>query len=105
MKKYRKRTLGVYNMYTIIEALQFSGDNFKECRDWIGEKNYDNTLSYPNIITLEGIHKVSVGDYIIKGVQSTLDGYIFKDVRGEFYPCKPDIFAATYECEDRSPVK
>ena len=37
------------------------------------------------IDTLEGGHTVCPGDYIIRGVQ------------GEFYPCKPDIFAATYE--------
>ena len=37
------------------------------------------------IETLEGKHLASKGDYIIKGVA------------GEFYPCKPDIFAATYE--------
>jgi len=35
--------------------------------------------------TLEGVHKVSWGDWIIKGV------------KGEIYPCKPDIFAMTYE--------
>jgi hypothetical protein len=37
------------------------------------------------IQTLEGKMKVQIGDWIIKGVQ------------GEFYPCKPDIFEATYE--------
>ena len=37
------------------------------------------------IRTLEGVMEAHPGDYIIKGVQ------------GEFYPCKPDIFAATYE--------
>lgn len=37
------------------------------------------------IDTLEGGHTVCPGDWIIKGVQ------------GEFYPCKPDIFAATYD--------
>ena len=40
-----------------------------------------------SISTLEGAHWVSPGDWIIKGV------------KGEFYPCKPDIFAATYEAE------
>lgn len=40
---------------------------------------------YVEIITLEGRMTASVGDYIIKGVQ------------GELYPCKPDIFLATYE--------
>lgn len=38
-----------------------------------------------NINTLEGVHHASFGDYIIKGV------------KGEFYPCKPDIFKNTYE--------
>ena len=37
------------------------------------------------IETLEGIHKANVGDYIITGV------------KGEQYPCKPDIFERTYE--------
>lgn len=40
------------------------------------------------IRTLEGDMKVSLGDYVIRGVQ------------GEFYPCKPDIFHATYEAVD-----
>ena len=37
------------------------------------------------IPTLEGIHKARKGDYIIKGIE------------GEIYPCKPNIFKATYE--------
>lgn len=37
------------------------------------------------IRTLEGIMTADQGDYIIKGI------------KGEFYPCKPDIFQATYE--------
>ena len=37
------------------------------------------------IETLEGYHRITNGDYIIKGV------------KGEFYPCKPDIFEMTYE--------
>lgn len=39
----------------------------------------------PAIKTLEGFHEISEGDYIITGV------------KGERYPCKPDIFALTYE--------
>lgn len=42
------------------------------------------------IDTLEGGHTVCPGDWIIRGVQ------------GEFYPCKPDIFEATYEAVDPS---
>jgi hypothetical protein len=43
---------------------------------------HDDTLL---INTLEGQMRCDVGDWIIKGV------------KGEFYPCKPDIFEATYE--------
>lgn len=39
----------------------------------------------PAIKTLEGFHEISEGDYIITGV------------KGERYPCKPDIFEMTYE--------
>ena len=44
-------------------------------------------IHYPTlqIYTLEGVHDANVGDYIIQGV------------KGELYPCKPDIFDATYE--------
>ena len=35
--------------------------------------------------TLEGVHEVTIGDWIITGI------------KGEKYPCKPDIFEATYE--------
>ena len=40
----------------------------------------------PHVHTLEGTMQVSAGDWVICGV------------KGEYYPCKPDIFAATYEC-------
>jgi hypothetical protein len=40
------------------------------------------------IPTLEGEMRADVGDWLIKGVA------------GEFYPCKPDVFAATYEPEE-----
>lgn len=52
------------------------------------EKAYEGALVVgPHILiqTLEGPHAALPGDYIIKGVE------------GEFYPCKPDIFAKTYE--------
>lgn len=55
-----------------------------ELSDWCGGEFdvLDKTITIP---TLEGDMKASPGDYIIKGVN------------GEFYPCKPDIFAKTYE--------
>ncbi len=83
---YRKKPV-------VIEAFQFHGTNHGEifafCPDAsnhvsasAGENAVSNTLW---IKTLEGGHVASPGDWIIKGV------------KGEFYPCKPDIFAATYE--------
>ena len=82
--KYRKRPV-------VIEAIIFDGDNYKECLEFIGKSNVDNTLSYPNIITSEGTMRVNKGDYIIKEP--------FDKERG-FYPCKPDIFEKTYESID-----
>lgn len=47
-----------------------------------GQLNDDGSIS---ILTLEGAMRADLGDWIIQGVQ------------GEFYPCKPSIFDATYE--------
>lgn len=44
-----------------------------------------------NIDTLEGMMQVNPGDYVITGV------------KGEKYPCKPDIFNATYEAVNQCP--
>ena len=88
--KYRKKPV-------VIEAIQWNGDNLKEVMEFIrSEFKYEsntryitNKFSYINSVltinTLEGDMEASKGDYIIKGI------------KGEFYPCKPDIFQATYE--------
>lgn len=47
-----------------------------------------NKLVYPYIDTMEGRHYINPGDYIITGV------------KGERYPCNPDIFEATYDKVD-----
>jgi hypothetical protein len=51
----------------------------------LGRDAFKKTTGHVEIQTLEGIMRGEIGDWIIKGV------------KGEFYPCKPDIFAATYE--------
>lgn len=76
MAKYRKKPV-------VIEAIQWNGENTMEILKWAGNKAYLHDSIY--IKTLEGDHKATIGDYIIKGI------------KGEFYPCKPDIFEATYE--------
>ena len=66
-----------------IEAIQFVG-NFDEIELFVGgDAEFRNGELV--IATLEGPLKASPNDWIIKGI------------KGEFYPCKPDIFAATYE--------
>jgi len=84
--KFRKKPV-------VIEAIHFNGDNHAACKEFcpslqtesIDDDGAEYVLAHPRIPTLEGRMMVSVGDWIIKGVQ------------GEFYPCKPDIFEATYE--------
>jgi hypothetical protein len=76
-----------------IEAIQFTRENGPELAAWSGGKwrslygrgDRGEDISHVIIPTLEGDHRADLGDFIIKGV------------KGEFYPCKPDIFAATYD--------
>ena len=75
---YRKKPV-------VIEAVQWHGNYFGTMQHGC-EITQDWKHSHlGNVETLEGPLRVSPGDWIIKGVQ------------GEFYPCKHDIFEATYE--------
>lgn len=96
--KYRKKPV-------VIEAIKWNGTNVVEVYNFLENEHivfqyevkqegknfyikFENgacKLGTLMIKTLEGEHKASIGDYIIKGVD------------GEFYPCKPDIFEKTYE--------
>lgn len=85
MPKFRKKPV-------VIEAhrLPFVGETpsaafmefLERAPDDVIVSDYDEGLA---ISTLEGVMRADPGDWIIKGV------------KGEFYPCKPDIFEATYE--------
>ena len=70
----------------VIEATQWfkQGDHHAVVIKKEGAGRY-GVISYPWIETLEGGHVVTEGDWIITGV------------KGEHYPCKPDIFEMTYE--------
>lgn len=65
-----------------IEAVQYTGDNLADILKFVGKVK---TGGGCRIETLEGTMEAMPGDWIIRGV------------KGEFYPCKPDIFTATYE--------
>jgi hypothetical protein len=81
IKKYRKKPV-------IIEAVQITEGTFKDPHpnpEHIVGLVYDPINKQVQIPTLEGTMVGNIGDYIIKGV------------KGEYYPCKPDIFEETYE--------
>jgi len=81
IQKFRKKPVE-------IQAIQYTGDNGAEIGLFVGaaDRNAQNQFL---IHTLEGTMAADPGDWIIRGVQ------------GEFYPCKPDIFDATYESVER----
>lgn len=67
-----------------IEAVQYTGSNFNDIEKFVGgDAEFRNGELI--VATLEGPLRVSPNDWIIRGV------------KGEFYPCKPDIFEATYD--------
>ena len=80
----------------VIEAVRWKGDNKQEISDFVGDavrfgmagEGAQVTDQWLTIRTLEGDMTANIGDYVIKGV------------KGEFYPCKPDIFEQTYEPAD-----
>lgn len=82
MARYRKKPV-------VVEAFQWfremgeAGGVYKKVREDVSGGN--DHRSYWMIDTLEGSYHVSDGDYIITGI------------KGEKYPCKPDIFEKTYE--------
>lgn len=80
--KYRKKPI-------VIEAELVTLDNLEKIAGWIDGFKGDAYLEPDSpgiyIVTREGTMKADVGDYVIQGIA------------GEFYPCKPDIFEATYE--------
>lgn len=97
MPTYRKKPVE-------IEAFQMTKERRQDNSEWpnwlhmawntdfpepgaVSSEEYPNSKGTDRLVirTLEGIHTVSWGDFIIQGVQ------------GELYPCKPDIFEATYE--------
>jgi hypothetical protein len=85
IQKFRKKPV-------VIEALQFTRDNWEEIKAFTNNTAHHlvierriNGIATCIIPTLEGQHTATEGDWIIKGI------------KGEFYPCKNDVFEKTYE--------
>lgn len=78
MKQYQKKPI-------VIEAIQITDSTFYDpCAEHIEGVIYDSVDHCVRIETLGGTMVGNIGDWIIKGV------------KGELYPCKPDIFELTY---------
>lgn len=76
MNKYVKKPI-------VIEAIQWTGENIVEIVNFCDKACHNG--SQLKISTLEGIMNALEGDFIIKGI------------KGEFYPCKEDIFNQSYD--------
>ena len=92
MAKFRKKPV-------VIEALQWTGENHRDMWEFLENKTENDVMDSVGknfyidhnkargglvIKTLEGEHIATIGDFIIKGI------------KGEYYPCKPDVFKKTY---------
>ena len=87
MKKFRKKPV-------IIEAVQLRPDTVQECYDFIDKKAGNFPETGRGIDPVDGKFKITT----LEGVMvAEIDDWIIKGVKGEFYPCKPDIFEKTYE--------
>lgn len=80
--KYRKKPV-------VIEALQVTPATANAVVEWARSLGGDVRVNYRDwgldVVTLEGVMHANPNDWIICGI------------KGEFYPCNPDIFTATYE--------
>ena len=80
--KFRKKPV-------VIEAMQLTLETHQKVKNWCGGDTWSEPpmrqVTGLSLDTLEGTMFARYGDFIIRGVM------------GEFYPCKPDIFEATYE--------
>lgn len=95
--KYRKKPI-------VIEAVLISEDG--------AQSLFELVDGSPNVDIVRGHHLSSIPDKVICVHILTLEGkmignlgdYLIRGIKGEFYPCKPDIFAATYEPAEYSQI-
>lgn len=81
-RRFRKKPI-------VIEAMQFTEETKNQVFNWVWSRDPDFEDGKPvlRIHTLEGTMTARLGDWVIKGV------------KGEFYPCKPEIFEALYDAD------
>ena len=93
--KFRKKPV-VIEAVKASDAMKYAESNWKGLPDWLRDAYEAGNVVFarPAVIirTLEGNMTAEPKDWIIRGV------------KGEIYPCKPDIFAATYDAVDAPAV-
>lgn len=78
----------------VIEAVLWTGNNAQipDIMDWISDSGGRSDFA------LDPKHGKALFIHTLEGEMAALPGdYIIKGIKGEFYPCKPDIFEASYD--------
>ena len=92
MAKYRKLPI-------VVEALQYEGQQTPEMETFLDGENHRYSVLHMDKET--GITEISLHIWYPEGSRFANAGdYIIKDVVGEYYPCNPHVFWATYELVD-----
>lgn len=68
IKTYRKKP-------TTVEAIQYTGSNLKECKNFAGEQNYKKEFNFPHVLRRSVVLTLVEGDYITKNKEGELDVY------------------------------
>jgi len=92
MPRYRKKPIE-------IDALQWTGNNHRTMFNFLGGDPDKYLDTYGKNFSID--HSKVAGGLIIKTLEgehiASIDDWIIKGIKGEYYPCKPDIFEMTYE--------
>ena len=96
VKKYRKKPV-------VISAIQLTWENWPEVCDFVDDKYFGGGVyvddeTHKELSNFERSNTIGLRIKTLEGTMLAVEGdYIIKGVKGEVYPCKPDIFEATYE--------
>ena len=91
IRKFKKKPV-------IIEAIQYNNLNREEIETFVGKKLSQELETETAYLAGKGSPKFSIIIETLEGNMKAMpNDWIIKGLKGEFYPCKPDIFEMTYE--------
>ena len=98
--KYRKKPV-------VVDVVQWDGRNLSKIEEFLGKSFLGyRVLSDTAWQVGKGVPVTEISIKTIDSVAKAVNGdYIIKGVKGEFYPCKPDIFHATYELVEKEIIE